>query len=79
MAAMPAEREDVHVGYAPLNEDRPEVGTDGYYWKGWHQCRALVGQLRRVLGPEPPRCRLYTKENDHPAGKYFSVNVSFPA
>ncbi len=73
------EREDVHVGYAPLEEERPEFGSDGYYWKAWHQCRALIGQLRRVLGPEPPRCRLYIKENNHPKGKYLSVNVSFPA
>ena len=70
-------REDLHVGSAPVDEDCAQLGTDDYAWRGWHECRALIGQLRRIFGPEPPGSRLYVKHNPHDFGTYLSANFAY--
>jgi hypothetical protein len=71
-------KEDLHIGSAPAEEDCAQVGTDGYHWRAWHECRALIGQLRRRCGLEPPGTRLYIRQNPHDFGTYLSVNCSYP-
>jgi hypothetical protein len=53
------------------------VGRDDYTERARRECRALIQQLRRIFGPEPPGCRLYIKRNPHDFGTYLSVNCSF--
>ena len=71
--------DDLHVGSGPAEEQCAQVGSEGYHWRAWHECRALIGQLRRAFGPEPPACRLSIKQNPHDSGAYLSVNCAFPA
>jgi hypothetical protein len=69
--------DDLYIGSAPAEEDCAQVGTVDYSQRARRECRALVEQLRRAFGPEPPGCRLYTKQNLHDFGTYLSVNCSF--
>ena len=68
---------DLHVGSVPVEEPCAQVGTDGYEYRAWHECRALIEQLRRMLGPEPPGSRLYIKSNPHDFGSYYSANFAY--
>lgn len=74
---MPAGRDDLYIASAPAGEGCAQVGSDGYREHARRECRALIGQLRRTFGPEPPNCRLHVQENPHDFGTYLSVNCSF--
>lgn len=71
-------KQDLLLGFAPAEEDFARIGSDGYRWRAWHECRALVGQLRRHFGPEPPGTRLSVKEVPHDRGPYLTVVCTFP-
>ena len=70
-------KDDLYIGSAPAGEQCAQLGTDGYAERAWRECRALIGQLRRVFGPEPPGVRLYVRHNPHDFGTYLSVNAEF--
>ena len=70
-------KEDLYIGSAPAGEDCAQLGTEGYSERAWRECRALIGQLRRAFGPEPPGVRLYVRHNPHDFGTYLSVNAEF--
>ena len=72
-------KEDLCIGSAPAEESCAQVGAEGYKFRAWHECRALIDQLRRMFGPEPPGTNLYIKRNPHDSGTYFTVNCSFAA
>lgn len=63
----------IDVGSAPYIEDCAQLGAADYYDRARRECRAYIGQLRRLLGPEPPGARLKTKANAHDFGTYLSV------
>ena len=75
----PARTEDLYVSSGPSQEPCAQVGSDGYAWRAWHQCRALLGQLRRVFGPEPPGCRLYIHGSPHDRTSHLTVHCSYRA
>lgn len=37
------------------------------------ECKALIGQIRRERGEEPPGARLKIKAQDHDFGAYYEV------
>ena len=70
-------KDDLYIGSAPAGEDCAQLGREGYTERAWRECRALIGQLRRTFGPEPPGVRLYVRHNPHDFGTYLSVNAEF--
>lgn len=69
---------DLHIGSTPAEEDCAQVGSEGYAFRARHECWALMQQLRRMFGPEPPGTKLYIKSNPHDFGEYLSANCSYP-
>ena len=65
------------LGSSPSHEDCAQVGRDDYYELARRECRAYIGQLRRLLGDEPEGARLSVKSNPHDFGTYLSVVVFF--
>lgn len=72
-------KDDLCIGSAPAEERCAQIESDGYEFRAWHECRALIDQIRRMFGPEPPGSNLYIKRNPHDFGTYFTVNCSFSA
>jgi hypothetical protein len=69
-------REFVDLGVTtPPNEECAQVGSKTYDYPthARKEGRALINQLRRVLGPEPPRAGLQLKAHDHDLGTYVTV------
>ena len=73
------QRDELDLGSAPTGEACAQVGSDGYHWRAWHECRALVNQLRRAFGPEPAGTRLSVRRSPHDFGTYLSVACSWPS
>ena len=69
----------IDVGCAPTHEDCAQVGTDDYYHRARRECRAYIGQLRRLLGEEPEGARLSVRNNPHDFGAYLSVLCYYDA
>ena len=69
--------DDLYIASAPAGEDCAQLGSDGYHPKARRECRALIAQLRRMFGPEPPGSRLHVQENPHDFGVYLSANCSY--
>jgi hypothetical protein len=63
----------IYVGSSPADETCAQVGTWDYSERARAECRALIGQLRRVLGPEPEGARLAIKSAAHDFGTYYEV------
>jgi hypothetical protein len=63
----------IDMGSAPTYEDCAQVGSDGYHDRARRECRAYIGQLRRMFGDEPDGARLSVKSNPHDFGTYLSV------
>jgi hypothetical protein len=70
-------RDSLYIGEVPAAEDAAQVGTDGYGERARKESRALIGQLRRMFGPEKGSARLYVKNNPHDFGSYLSVECSY--
>jgi len=49
------------------------VGSEGYAVRAKRECRALIEQLRRTLGPEPGETYFSIKSNPHDFGSYYEV------
>ena len=59
----------------PPEEECSQVGSKSYdyYDRARKEGRALINQLRRILGPEPPGARLQLKFHPHDFGTYITV------
>lgn len=68
----------IEIGSGPTDETVEQANVSGTnYARMRAECAALIGQLRRQLGPEPEGARLYTKfcrDGDH---GYYEVVCSF--
>jgi hypothetical protein len=65
------------IGCSPWGETCAQVGTADYYPRARCECRAYIGQLRRLFGNEPDGARLIVKSNPHDFGDYLSVACQF--
>ena len=65
------------LGSSPSHEDCAQVGSEGYAQRAPRECRAYIGQLRRLFGEEPDGARLSIKSNPHDFGTYFSAVCYF--
>jgi hypothetical protein len=65
---------DFGVTTPPL-EDCAQVGsrTYDYYERARQEAKALINQLRRLVGPEPDGARLGIKSHPHDFGTYLTV------
>jgi hypothetical protein len=63
----------VSIASSPANEPCAQVGADDYYPRAQIECRALIGQLRRMHGEEPVGAKLGIKANSHEFGTYHDV------
>ncbi len=62
-------------GTTPPMEDCAQVGSKSYdyYDRARREAKALMGQLRRLLGSEPDNARLSLKSHPHDFGTYLTV------
>jgi hypothetical protein len=65
----------IDIGPCPADEECEQANVSGANYERMKQeCRALIGQLRRQLGPEPEGAQLITKFNrDGDHGYYEAV------
>src|SRR5262245_6101580 len=61
----------------PAEEECADVGRPGYKERALRECNALVRQLRRQFGPEPPGASLAVRPMPHDAGSYDTVVVFY--
>jgi hypothetical protein len=69
-------RDYVDLGVTtPPEEDCAQVGSKSYdyYDRARREARALINQLRRAFGPEPPGASLSLKSHPHDFGSYLTV------
>ncbi len=66
-------RDFVDVGCSPHEEDCEQSGRDYDPVRARLECKALIGQLRRMYGEEPPGARLKIQSNPHDFGTYYEV------
>ena len=71
--------DDIYLGESPCDEDCAQVGRDGYGIRARTECRALINQVRRQLGPEPEGAQLCIKSSNHDYGTLYSVHCKFDA
>ena len=70
----------IYIGSAPCDEECTQVGTPGYSERAKKECRALIAQIRRVLGNEPEEAAgtgLRIKGENHEYGTYYEVVCSY--
>lgn len=67
----------LEIASSPWGEPCAQVGQDGYGILAQAECKALIGQIRRVFGNEPEGARLFVKSNAHDFGSYYEVAVRF--
>lgn len=66
------------LGSAPSDEDCAQLGVDdNYEARAKRECRALIGQLKRVCGDPPANARFRIMANPHDFGTYYSVVIDF--
>lgn len=70
-------RDELTIGSSPTDEACAQVGRDGYYEQARAECRAYIGQLRRMFGAEPDGARLKVKGCPHDFGTYYEVVCQF--
>lgn len=70
-------RDKIWLGSSPADEQCAQVGTDGYVEQATKECNAYIAQLRRQFGPEPEGATLKISWEEHDAGNYAEVVVSY--
>jgi hypothetical protein len=62
-------------GTAPPEEECAQVGSRDYDYheRARKEARALIAQIRRLLGDEPDNVRLSIKSHPHDFGSYLTV------
>jgi hypothetical protein len=66
-------RDYVSVGCSPCDEPCAQVGQEDYAKQAKRECNALIHQLRRLFGDEPPYATLRIKAFPHDFGTYHEV------
>jgi hypothetical protein len=69
-------RDFVDLGVTtPSEETCAQLGSTeyDYYDRARREARALINQIRRLFGPEPPGASLSLKSNPHDFGTYVTV------
>jgi hypothetical protein len=61
----------------PAEEESADVGRPGYKERAVRECSALVHQLRRQFGQEPPGASLAVRPMPHDAGTYYTVVIFY--
>ena len=69
--------DSIDLGSAPWNETCASVGDEDYTSRARRECRALIGQLKRVCGEPPAGVRFRVASNPHDFGTYYSVVVEY--
>lgn len=71
-------RDTMEIGSGPADENVAQIGVeDDAPQRNRAECKALVGQMRRILGDEPFGASLFVKSNPHDFGTYREVAVSY--
>ena len=66
------------LGSAPSDENCAQLGVDdSYEARARRECRALIGQLKRLCGDPPPGARFRIMSNSHDFGTYYSVAIEY--
>ena len=66
-------REWIDISCTPSGEDCEQLGPNYDPVKAKAECKAFMGQLRRMFGEEPAGARLKIKANPHDFGTYQQV------
>ena len=61
----------------PAEEECAQIDAPGYRQRALRECDALVGQLRRQFGREPPGAALAVRPMPHEAGTYYTVVIFY--
>lgn len=67
----------LYVGEGPADEDTADITVKGYKARAGRECRAFIGQLRRLYGPEPPGATLVVAPTCHDAGSIYAVHCRY--
>src|SRR5262245_5813706 len=73
----PMRRQFLVLESGPAEEECADVGVPDYRERALRECNALVGQLRRQFGREPPGAALAVRPMPHDAGTYYTVIVFY--
>lgn len=65
------------VGSAPIDEDCAQVGSDNYRERARQECRALIGQMKRIVGEAPAGATWHIHANEHDFGTYYEACVMY--
>jgi len=68
-------KNSVYLGEVPAEEDCMDFTA--YPNAAKHECRVLIGQIARQIGPPPLGARLVLKSNPHDYGNYPSVECEY--
>lgn len=68
-----SEQNYISIGSAPYDEHCEQAGSNYSRVQAIKECRALIAQIRRIIGPEPAGARLAVKRFDHDFGGYHEV------
>lgn len=69
--------DDLYIGPVPCDEDCEQLGEGYRPERARQECRAYIGQLRRIHGAEPDGTQLRIKSNLHDFGTYLEVVVRY--
>jgi hypothetical protein len=67
----------VNVGCSPAGEKCAQVGSTNYTERASLEIQALRGQMRRLIGKEPPGAKLGIKSFPHDFGNYRELVCDF--
>ncbi len=70
-------RDFINIGPAPCDEKCAQVGEDTFPEQSRKECRAFMGQLKRVFGEPPEGAELRIKSFEHDFGTYREVVCYF--
>lgn len=69
--------EQLEIGPTPCAETCEQLGPNYSPSRAKAECRAYIGQLRRMFGDEPKGAYLKIASNSHDFGTYYEVAVKF--
>ena len=70
-------KECLTIGSAPHEENCAQVGEENYQAQGRKECKALGGQIVRLLGEPPLFASLVVKTFPHDFGSYTELCVVY--
>lgn len=70
-------RQYLEIAAVPSEEACEQAGENYDAIKACKECRAFIGQLKRLFGVEPKGAQLRTKSFQHDFGVYYEVVCSY--